>query len=67
MSSETITKPSLKRDIVRLIPAEDEQPLLRGLLIGVAIGATIVTVVLVARTIKQRRAAANRTPPASSA
>lgn len=53
-------------EVGRLVPLEDEWPLLRGLLLGLAVGATVAGVLVLGRELRSRRAArrARGLPPA---
>jgi hypothetical protein len=51
----------LREDVEQLVPTTDGRPLLRGLLIGVAVGATVAGLIILGQTIQARRA--RRQPP----
>lgn len=39
-----------------LIPSSDERPLLRGLIVGIAVGATIAGLIILAQAVRKRQA-----------
>lgn len=43
--------------VEQIVPTDEGSPLLRGLLIGVALGATVAAVVILTRSLRARRAA----------
>jgi hypothetical protein len=51
----------LREDVEQLVPTRDGRPLLRGLLIGVAVGATVAGLIILGQTIQARRS--RRQPP----
>ncbi|HMQ33530.1 MAG TPA: hypothetical protein PKD53_22555 [Chloroflexaceae bacterium] len=57
---------AIAEEVGRLVPLEDEWPLLRGLLLGLAVGATVAGVFMLGRELRARRAArrAGGLPPA---
>ncbi|PDW01189.1 hypothetical protein [Candidatus Viridilinea mediisalina] len=42
-------------ELEELIPTSDERPLLRGLIIGIAVGATIAGLIILAQTARKRQ------------
>lgn len=58
--------PTYHDEVADLVPATDDHALLRGLLIGVAVGAVAVSLVLLGRTLEARRRARQAPPPPPS-
>jgi hypothetical protein len=46
----------ISEEVGRLVPQSDDAALLRGLLIGVAVGATIAGLLILGQTLQKRRA-----------
>ncbi len=48
---------AIAEEVGRLVPLEDEWPLLRGLLLGLAVGAIVAGALVIGRELRSRRAA----------
>lgn len=57
---------TISEEVGRLVPQTEDGALLRGLLLGVAVGATIAGLLILTQTLRERRAArrAERQRPA---
>jgi hypothetical protein len=44
-----------ERELEQLVPTTDGRPLLRGLLIGIAVGATVASLIILGQHIQARR------------
>ena len=47
----------IEDEVDRLVPSSDDWPLVRGLLLGAAIGATVAGALLLTRALRARRSA----------
>ncbi len=58
---------AINQDVALVVPETDAWPLLRGVLIGVAVGATVTGLIIVGRLLYTRRAARRRNSPPGGA
>lgn len=53
----------LREEVEQLVPTRDGRPLLRGMLIGVAVGATVAGLIILGQAIQARRSRRQPPPP----